>query len=83
LFQTGDFLFGDTLTLTTQHHQKIRFLEIFFRILNIFAIVSNLRKKFYFLSKPPKITFWTPKLQTSIKPVGDIFDRLTIPYKMV
>jgi hypothetical protein len=27
------------------------------------------------LSKPPKITFWTPKLQTSIKPVGNIFDR--------
>jgi len=38
----------DELTLTTQPHQKIRFLEIFFRILNMFAIVSNLRKKMYF-----------------------------------
>jgi hypothetical protein len=32
-------------------------------------------EKFYFLSKPPKITFRTPKLQTLIKPVGNIFDR--------
>ena len=32
------------LTLTTQPHQKIGFFEIFFRILNIFAIVSNLKK---------------------------------------
>jgi hypothetical protein len=30
-----------SLILTTQPHQKIRFLENFFRILNMFAIVSN------------------------------------------
>jgi hypothetical protein len=43
------------LTLTTQPHQKIRFLEIFFRILNMFAIVSNLRKKiFNFFRNPQK-----------------------------
>jgi hypothetical protein len=27
------------------------------------------------LSKPPKITFRTPNLQTPIKPIGNIFDR--------
>ena len=31
--------------------------------------------KILFLSKPPKITFRTPRLQTLIKPVGNIFDR--------
>ncbi len=66
----------DPLTLTTQPHQKIRFLGISFWILYMFAIVSNLRKKkFLFLSKPPKITFRTTNLQTPIKPVGNIFDR--------
>jgi len=54
---------------------KNKIFRIFFRILNMFAIVSNLQKKNQFLSKTPKITFWTTKLQTSIKPVGDIFDR--------
>ncbi len=63
------------LTLTTQPHQKIRFLEIIFWILNMFAIVSNLQKKIYFLSKSSKITLTKPKLQTPIKPVGNIFDR--------
>ena len=29
------------------------------------------------MSKPPKITFRTSKLQTPIKHVGNIFDRLT------
>jgi hypothetical protein len=29
-------------------------------------------KKFYFLSKPPKITFRIPNLQIPIKPVGNI-----------
>jgi len=31
------------------------------------------KKKNYFLSKHPKIIFRTPKLQTPIKPVGNIF----------
>jgi len=62
-------------TLTIQPHQKIRFLEFFFWILNVFAIVSNFQKKNYFLSKPPKITFRTPKLQRPIKPFGNIFER--------
>ena len=31
-----------SLTLTTQPHRKIGFFQIFFRILNMFAIVSNL-----------------------------------------
>ncbi len=53
-------------------------------------IVGSYDKNIYFLSKPPKITFRTPKLQTPIKPAGNIFDRryrkkpptkLTIPYK--
>jgi hypothetical protein len=35
----------------------------------MFAIVNYLQKNIYFLSKPPKITFQTPKLQTSIKAV--------------
>ena len=43
------------LTLTSQPHQKIRLLEIFFRILNIFALVSNLqKKKFNFCQNPQK-----------------------------
>jgi len=43
------------LTLTTQSHQKIIFLEIFFRILNMFTIVSNLQKKnFNFCQNPQK-----------------------------
>ncbi len=33
------------LTFTAQPHQKIRFLEFFFRILNMLAIVINLQKK--------------------------------------
>ncbi len=33
------------------------------------------KKKFNFCQNPPKITFWTPKLQTLIKTVGNIFDR--------
>jgi len=33
------------------------------------------KKNFDFLSKPPKITFRTPKLQSPIKPFGNIFDR--------
>ncbi len=37
--------FENALTLITQLHQKIRFLEIFFRILNMFDIVSYLQKK--------------------------------------
>jgi len=37
--------------------------------------MSNLQKKNLFLSETPKITFRTPKLQTPIKPVGNIFDR--------
>jgi hypothetical protein len=48
----------------TQPHQKIIFLEIFFRILNMFAIVSSLQKNKKILSKPLNINFWTPKLKT-------------------
>ena len=33
------------LTLTTQPHQEMRFLDVFFLILNLSAIVSNLQKK--------------------------------------
>ena len=48
-------VFHALLTLTTQPHQKIRFLEIFFRILNMFAIVSNLhKKKINFFRNPQK-----------------------------
>jgi hypothetical protein len=46
-----------------------------FRILNMFAIVSDLQKKILIFVKTPKNNFLDPKLQTSIKPVGDIFDR--------
>ena len=42
------------LTLTTQPQQKIRFSEIFFWILNMFAIVSNLQKKKLFFVKTLK-----------------------------
>jgi hypothetical protein len=49
------FFFLHKLTLTTQPHQKIRFLEIFFRILNMSAIVSNLhKKKINFFRNPQK-----------------------------
>ena len=49
------------LTLTTQPHQKIRFLEIFFRILNMFAIVSNLHKKKLIFFETPKNNFLDPQ----------------------
>ncbi len=57
-------------------HQTGIFLEILFKIRNQHKILRKLvEKKFYFLSKPPKITFRTPNLQIPIKPVGNIFDR--------
>ena len=49
------------LTLTTQLHQKIRFSEFFFRILNMFAIVSNLQKKDLIFVKTHKINFLDPQ----------------------
>jgi hypothetical protein len=49
------------LTLTTQPYQKIRFLEIFFRIHNMFTIVSNLRKKKKIFVKTPKNNFLDPQ----------------------
>ena len=57
-------------------HQTGIFLEILFEIRNQHKILrKKVDKKFHFLSKPPKITFRTPELQTSIKPIGNIFDR--------
>ena len=50
---------------------KNKIFRNFFRI-NMFAIVSNLRKKILFFVKTPKNNFLDPKLQTSIKSVGDI-----------
>jgi hypothetical protein len=47
-------LYEKLLTLTTQSHQKIRFLEIFFWILYMFAIVSNLQKTNLFFVKTHK-----------------------------
>ncbi len=45
--------------------------------LNLYVIYKEiLERNFYFLTKPPKITVGAPKLQTLIKPVGKIFDRL-------
>jgi hypothetical protein len=49
------------LTLTTQPHQKIRFLEIFFRILNMFAIKSNLQKKILIFAETPRNNFLNPQ----------------------
>jgi len=49
------------LTLTTQLHQKIRFSEIFFRILNMFAIVSNLQKNNLIFVKTHKNNFLDPQ----------------------
>ena len=54
---------------------KNKIFRNFFIILNIFAIVINLQKKNLIFVKTPKNNFLDPKLQTSIKPVGDIFDR--------
>ena len=51
----------EKLTLTTQPHQKIRFLEIFFRNLNMFAIVSNLHKKKLIFFETPKNNFLDPQ----------------------
>jgi hypothetical protein len=64
------------LTLSFTPYQTFIFLEILFEIQNQNKILGKkVDKKFYFLSKPPKITFRTPKLQTLIKPVGNIFER--------
>ena len=58
------------LTLSFTPYQTFIFLEILFKIRN-----QQIDKEFYFLSKPLKILFRTPKLQTLTKPVGNIFDR--------
>ncbi len=64
------------LTLSFTPYQTFIFLEILFKTRNQHKILrKKVEKKFYFLSKPPKITFRTPKLQTSIKPVGNILNR--------
>jgi len=61
------------LTLTTHLHQKIRFLEIFFRILNIFAIVSNLHKKKLIFVKTPKNNSLDPQTTNLNKPRREHF----------
>jgi len=80
------------LTLTTQPHQKIRFLEIFFRILNMFAIVSNLQKKNLIFVKTPQNNFSDPQTTNLNKTSRKHFwssgsqktsTKLIIPYKMV
>ncbi len=69
------FDFMNSLTLSFTSYQTFIFLEILFKIRNQHKILrKKVEKKFYFLSKPLKITFWTPKLQTLIKPIGNIFD---------
>jgi len=61
---------------TYNMYQAFIFLDILFKIRNQHKILrKKVDKKLYFLSKPSKITFQTPKLQTPIKPVGNIFDR--------
>ncbi len=63
------------LTLSFTPYQTFIFLEILFKIRNQHKILrKKIDKKFYFLSKPLKMTFRTPKLQTLIKSVGNIFD---------
>ena len=74
-------------------YQTFIFVKTLFKIWNQHKILRKKDdKKIYFLSKPPKITFRTTKLQTLIKPVGNIFARrdpkkkptkLIIPYKMI
>ena len=86
-------IYNVILTPSFTPYQTYIFFKILFKIRNQHKILrKKVDKKFYFLSKPPKITFQTPKLQTSIKPVGNIFDRrdpkkttikFIIPYKMV
>jgi len=49
--------FFNILTLTIQPHQKIRFLEIFWVIFNMFAIVSNLQKKKIDFSQNRRFSF--------------------------
>jgi len=80
------------LTLTTQLHQKIRFSEFFFRILNMFAIVSNLQKKDLIFVKTHKINFLDPQTTNLNKTRRGHFwsswpqkkpTKLTISYKMV
>jgi len=64
------------LTLSFTPYQTFIFFEILFKIWNQHKVLrKKVDKKFYFLSKTPKITFRTPNLQTTIKPVRNIFDR--------
>jgi len=64
------------LTLSFTPYQTFIFLEILFKIRNQHKILrKKVDNKFNFMSKPPKITFRTPNLQTPIKPVRNIFDR--------
>jgi len=68
--------FQKVLTLSFTPYQTFIFLEILFKIRNQHKILrKKVDKKFYFLSKPLKIKFRTSKIQTLIKPVGNIFDR--------
>jgi hypothetical protein len=54
---------------------KNKIFRIFFWILNMFAIVSNLHKKKLFFVKTPKNNFSDPQTTNLNKPVGNIFDR--------
>jgi hypothetical protein len=57
-------------------YQTFIFLEFLLKIRNQNEILrEKADEKFCLLSQPPKITFRTPKLQTLMKPVGNIFDR--------
>ena len=69
-------IYNVILTPSFTPYQTYIFLKIIFKIRNQHKIPrKKVGTKFYFLSKPPKITFRTPKLQTLIKPVWNIFDR--------
>jgi len=64
------------LILSFTPYQTFIFLEILLKIRNQHKVLrKKVDKKLYFLSKPPNITFRTPNLKTTIKPVGNIFDR--------
>jgi hypothetical protein len=49
------------LTLTTQPHQKIRFLEIFFEFLICLPLGAICKKKQLFFVKTPKNNFSDPQ----------------------
>jgi hypothetical protein len=63
------------LALSFTPYQTFMFLEISFKIRNQHKILEKKVDENFIFCQNPRNNFSEPKLQTLIKPVGNIFDR--------